>query len=439
MCLVHRWTVSVGWWVCDPAVVGAEDRVDVTALEAKLATMRPVLDERQWRLLLGAEANAIGWGGVALVARVAGVSVNTVSKGARQVREGVEVDGRVRAPGAGRPRVEQAQPGIVEVLEALVAPDSRGDPMSPLRWTNKSLSKLVKGLAGHGYVVSDTTVLRMLEVLGYRLMKTFKTKEGAQHPDRDAQFRHINDTAAAFLAAGEPVISVDTKKKELVGEYAQGGREWRPEGQPVEVNGHDFPTGVPKAIPYGVLDLAANEGFVSVGVDHDTAAFAVNAIRTWWQRVGVVRYPTSTRLLVTADAGGSNGYRLRAWKVELARLAAEIGRDITVAHYPSGASKWNKIEHRLFSFISMNWRGRPLSDYQVVVETIAATTTEAGLRVEAVLDEGSYPTGVKVTKAQMKAVPLTPHEFHGEWNYTIHKEPAMESVETKQTRTKPTK
>lgn len=410
------------------------------ALAVKLATMRPLLDERQWRLLLGVEADAVGRGGIALVARAAGVSVNTVSKGARQVREGVvAATGRVRAPGAGRPRVEQAQPGILEALESLIAPDSRGDPMSPLRWTTKSLSNLVGALAGLGYLVSDTTVARVLEVLGYRLMKTFKTKEAGQHPDRDAQFRYINDTAARFLAAGDPVVSVDTKKKELIGEYAQGGREWQPEGQPVRVNGHDFPTGVPKAIPYGVFDLAAGEGFVSVGVDHDTAPFAVNAIRTWWQRVGRRRYPNSARLLITADSGGSNGYRLRAWKVELAELAAEIGRDITVAHYPTGASKWNKVEHRLFSFISMNWRGRPLTDHQVVVETIAATTTNTGLRVEAVLDEGTYPTGVKVTNAQMNAVPLTPHAFHGEWNYTIHKGPNPEPVPAKQTRAKPTR
>jgi hypothetical protein len=319
--------------------------------------------------------------------------------------------------------VEQAQPGIHKALESLIGPESRGDPMSPLRWTSKSLNNLVKGLAGLGYEVSDTTVLRMLEVLGYRLMKTFKTKEGRQHPDRDAQFRYVNDLAARFLSTGDPVVSVDCKKKEMIGEYAQGGREWQPEGQPVKVNGHDFPDGVPKAIPYGVFDLGANEGFVSVGVDHDTAAFAVNAIRTWWQRVGVVRYSKSTRLLVTADSGGSNGYRLRAWKVQLAALAAEIGRDITVVHYPSGTSKWNKIEHRLFSFISLNWRGRPLSDYQVVIETISATTTDTGLKVEAVLDQGSYPTGVKVTKVEVEAVPLTPHTFHGEWNYTIHKGP----------------
>jgi hypothetical protein len=252
------------------------------------------------------------------------------------------------------------------------------------------------------------------------LQRTFKTKEGSQHPDRDAQFGHINTTAADFLAAGDPVVSVDAKKKELVGEYANAGREWQPKGQPVQVNGHDFPAGVPKAIPYGVYDIGADAGFVSVGVDHDTAPFAVNAIRTWWQRVGRVRYPRTRRLLVTADGGGSNGYRLRAWKVELGRLATETGLDITVCHFPPGTSKWNKVEHRLFSFISINWRGRPLTDYQVIVETIAATTTKTGLTVEAVLDQGTYPTGVKVSNAQVKAVPLTRQQFHGEWNYTVH-------------------
>jgi hypothetical protein len=259
--------------------------------------------------------------------------------------------------------------------------------------------------------------------LRYRLQKTFKTKEGAQHPDRDAQFQYIAALAAKFLASKDPVISVDTKKKELVDEYANGGREWQPSGQPVKVNGHDFPTGVPKAIPYGVYDIGADDGFVSVGVDHDTAPFAVNAIRTWWQLVGRKRYPKARRLLITADGGGSNGYRLRAWKVELAKLAAEIGRDITVCHFPPGTSKWNKVEHRLFSFISVNWRGRPLTDYQVIIETIAATTTKSGLTVQAVLDPTTYPTGLQVTKAQVDAVPLTRHDFHGEWNYTIHSGP----------------
>ncbi len=339
--------------------------MDEKALAEKLAVMRSRLNERQWRHLLGAEAEAIGWGGIRLVARLTGVSVNTVSKGA-----------------------------------------------------------------------SATTTATLVRQLGFRLQATFKTKEGNQHPDRDAQFTYINDLAAAYLKTGDPAISVDTKKKELVGEYANKGREWQPKGQPVLVNGHDFPTGVPKAIPYGVYDLAANDGFVSVGVDHDTSAFAVNATRAWWYNVGARRYPNSTRLLITADAGGSNGYRLHLWKVELAALAAEIGRDITVAHYPTGASKWNKVEHRLFSFISINWRGRPLTDYEVVIETIAATTTDAGLTVEAVLDQGTYPTGVKVTKAQLAAVPLTRHQFHGEWNYTIHKGPISEPAPIKQPRPK---
>jgi hypothetical protein len=410
--------------------------VDEKALADKLARMRPLLNERQWRHLLGAEAEAIGWGGIRLVARVAGASVNTVSKGARQVRDGVVDDGRVRAPGAGRPSVPRSQPGILEALDSLIAPQTREDPMSLLRWTTKSAVNLAKGLARLGFTASATATAGLVRQLGYRQQATFKTKEGNQHPDRDAQFTYINDLAVAFRATGDPVISVDTKKKELVGEYAQGGREWQPTGQPVEVNGHDFPTGVPKAIPYGVYDLAANDGFVSVGVDHDTAAFAVNAIRAWWYNVGARRYPDSTRLLVTADAGGSNGYRLRTWKLQLARLAAEIGRDISVVHYPSGASKWNKIEHRLFSFISINWRGRPLTDYQVIIETIAATTTQAGLTVQAVLDEGTYPTGVKVTNAQMKAVPLTPHQFHGEWNYTIGKAPDPQPAPVKRTNKK---
>jgi hypothetical protein len=282
-------------------------------------------------------------------------------------------------------------------------------------------------------------VRRLLVQAGYRLQATFKTKEGRQHPDRDAQFGHINATAQEFLAAGDPVASVDAKKKELVGEYANRGREWQPKGQPVQVNGHDFPAGVPKAIPYGVYDIGADAGFVSVGVDHDTAPFAVNAVRTWWQRVGSVRYPRARRLLLTADGGGSNGYRLRAWKVELAALAAETGLDITVCHFPPGTSKWNRVEHRLFSFISINWRGRPLTDYQVVIETIAATTTKTGLTVEAVLDPGSYPTGVKISDERIDAVPLTRAQFHGEWNYTIHCGPAPETVQDKPITLKPTK
>jgi Rhodopirellula transposase DDE domain len=393
------------------------------ALAEKLAAVKPYLNERQWRLLLGAEAMAIGRGGIALVARVSGASRSTVHSGVDQVRAGAQPDGRVRSAGAGRPAVEDAQPGVAEALEELVAPATRGDPSSPLRWTTKSRAQLAKGLHAKGFAVGKTTVARLLKAAGYRLQAVFKTTEGASHPDRDAQFGHINSTAAQFLTAGDPVISVDTKKKELVGRYANKGREYQPTGEPVQVNGHDFPTGVAKAIPYGVYDVGANDGFVSVGVDHDTAPFAVNAIRTWWRRVGALRYPHARRLLITADAGGSNGYRLRAWKVELARLAAEIGRDITVCHYPPGTSKWNKVEHRLFSFISINWRGRPLSDYQVIVETIAATTTETGLTVEAVMDTNTYPTGAKISNQQTKAVPLTRHDFHGEWNYTVHPAP----------------
>lgn len=316
------------------------------ALAEKLAVLKPHLNERQWRLLLGAEAEALGRGGIALVARVSGASRTTVQAGVNEIRAGAVADGRVRAVGAGRPSVEAVQPGVVEALEALVAPETRGDPMSPLRWTTKSLNHLAKGLYAAGFVVGKTTVARILRQAGYRLQATFKTKEGAQNPDRDAQFRHINAVAGVFLAVGDPVISVDTKKKELIGEYANAGREWQPTGQPEQVNGHDFPTGVPKAIPYGVYDVGADDGFVSVGVDHDTAAFAVNAIRAWWLNVGRDRYSAARRLLITADCGGSNGSRPWAWKAGLAELAVETGLQITVCHFPPGTSKWNKVEVR---------------------------------------------------------------------------------------------
>jgi hypothetical protein len=408
------------------------------ALAVKLAVLRPYLDERQWRLLLGAEAVAIGRGGIALVARLSGASRTTVRAGVSEVRAGALPDGRVRAPGAGRPAVEQAQPGIAEALDALVSPETRGDPMSPLRWTTKSLAQLMKGLYAKGFTVSKKTVARLLKQSGYRLQAVFKTKEGAGHPDRDAQFVHINTLAAVFLDAGDPVISVDTKKKELVGEYAKSGREWQPTGMPVEVNGHDFPSGVPRAIPYGVYDIGADDGFVTVGVDHDTAAFAVNAIRTWWDTVGRDRYPHSSRLLLTADCGGSNGNRLRAFKVEVAAFAAQTGLQITICHFPPGTSKWNKVEHRLFSFISMNWRGRPLTDYQVIVETITATTTETGLTVAAVMDTNEYSTGVRISDAQIKAVPVQRYAFHGEWNYVIHPGPIPETLRNQTINLEPT-
>jgi hypothetical protein len=413
--------------------------VDEDALAEKLAVMRPHLNERQWRLLLGAEAVAIGRGGIAAVVRASGAARATVQAGAAEVRRGVEPDGRVRVSGGGRPSVEDAQPGIAQALEELVSPETRGDPESALRWTTKSLHWLSKGLYAKGFKASERTVSRLLKAAGYRLQAVFKTKEGTQHPDRDAQFGHINATVRGFLDAGDPVISVDCKKKELVGEYANKGREWQRSGEPVAVNGHDFPGGVPKAIPYGVYDVGTDDGFVAVGVDHDTAPFAVNAIRTWWHTVGRARYPRAGRLLVTADGGGSNGYRLRAWKVELARLAAETGLQISVCHFPPGTSKWNRVEHRLFSFISINWRGRPLTDYQVIVETIAATRTETGLTVEAVLDTNEYPTGVRISDAQMKTVPITRATFHGEWNYTVHSGPILESVPGKVTKRKRTK
>jgi hypothetical protein len=309
-------------------------------------------------------------------------------------------------------------------LERLVDPDTRGDPGSPLRWTTKSTRQLAQALTAQGHPVSDDTVGRLLKQQGYSLQRTRKTLEGAQHQDRDGQLRYLNEQARAHLAAGQPVVSVDTKK-ESVGDFANGGAEWQPEGEPVEVNVHDFPDpALGKAIPYGIYDLRANTGWVSVGTDHDTAAFAVTTLRRWWESMGSTLYPAATRLLVTADAGGSNGYRVRAWKTELARFAAETGLEVTVCHFPPGTSKWNRIEHRLFSAISMNWRGRPLVSHEVIVELIGATRTRSGLRVRAALDRGRYPLGVKVSDKQLAAVPIRRHRWHGEWNYSILPEAA---------------
>jgi hypothetical protein len=316
--------------------------------------------------------------------------------------------------------VEDAQPGLLVALDDLVEPESRGDPMCPLRWTSKSTRTLAGELRAQGFAVSHVTVGDLLHRMGYSLQATAKENEGAQHPDRDAQFRHIDGQARAHLEAGEPVVSVDTKKKEVVGNLANKGREWQPTGRPARVDVHDFPDPeVGKAIPYGVFDIAANEGFVNVGDDADTAAFAVATIGRWWDEVGRVAYPQATRLLITADAGGSNGNRNRLWRLRLGQLAARTGLQITVCHFPPGTSKWNKIEHRLFSAISMNWRGRPLTSHQVVVDLIANTTTRTGLKVHARLDQGHYPTGIKVTDKQLAAVPLTRHSFHGDWNYTV--------------------
>jgi hypothetical protein len=397
-------------------------------LAAKFGVIFPHLDERQRRLLMGAEARALGHGGIRLVARAAGVREATVSLGVRELEAGDEPLGRIRRPGGGRKRAADLDPGLVPALLALVEPDERGDPVSPLRWTAKSTRALAAELTRQGHRVSADTVGDLLRAEGFSLQGNAKTIEGAQHLDRDAQFRYISEQARAHQVAGQPVISVDTKKKELVGSFRNGGREWRPAGEPATVSTHDFPDQeLGKAIPYGVYDVAANAGWVNVGTDHDTAAFAVESIRRWWNSAGEAAYPGASRLLVTADAGGSNGYRTRAWKTELAAFALQTGLAVTVCHFPPGTSKWNKIEHRLFSAITLNWRGRPLTSHEVIVNTITATTTRTGLRVHARLDPGSYPGGVKVSDEQMAALPLDRHSWHGDWNYTLRPEPPAPS------------
>lgn len=366
----------------------------------------------------------LGRGGQARVAEASGMSRNTLIVGAGELAGGAGPSDRVRRPGAGRKKATDLDPDLLVVLDGLVDPESRGDPMSPLRWTVKSTRQLAGELNRLGHRAGASLVGQMLHYLGYSLQANAKVAEGAQHRDRDRQFRYINDRAAEHLGAGQPVISVDAKKKELVGDYANAGAEWEPEGSPTRVGVHDFPDPeVPKAIPYGVYDIAANEGWVNVGDDHDTPAFAVASIARWWERMGRARYPHATRLMITADAGGSNSYRSRAWKTELAKLAATIGVVITVCHMPPGTSKWNKVEHRLFSFISMNWRGKPLTTYRVVIELIAATTTRTGLKVQADLDTGYYPLKQKVSDAELAAVPLTGHDWHPDWNYSIAPHP----------------
>ena len=390
-------------------------------LAAKFAAIFPHLDERQRRLLMGAEARALGRGGIRLVAQAAGVREATVSLGVDELDSGAEPLGRARRAGGGRKRASEVDPGLRPALLALVEPDERGDPMSPLRWTTKSTRSLAGELTRQGHKVGADTVGDLLRAEGFSLQGNAKTIEGQRHTDRDAQFRYINEQVKDYQGAADPVISVDTKKKELIGEFKNGGREWRPKGQPVAARTHDFPgDSVGKAVPYGVYDLTADAGWVSVGTDHDTAAFAVESIRRWWKAAGQGEHPAARRLLITADAGGSNGYRTRAWKAELAALAVETGLEITVCHFPPGTSKWNKVEHRLFSHITMNWRGRPLTSHEVIVNTIAATTTATGLTVRAELDTSAYDTGIKVSDAQMDALPLTRHDWHGDWNYTLH-------------------
>jgi hypothetical protein len=393
------------------------------AVARKTASLWPHLDERQRRLLLGVEARELGRGGVKLVAAAAGVSPDTVAKGLRELESGAAPTGRVRRPGGGRKPLTATDPGLLQALEALVDPATRGDPMSALRWTSKSTRTLAKELTAQGHRVSSSTVGQMLRTAGYSLQANIKVREGSAHEDRDAQFRYLNEQVADHQQAGAPVVSVDTKKKELVGDYKNNGQEWMPQGKPERVQVHDFPDAkVGKAIPYGIYDVAADTGWVSVGQDHDTSAFAVATLRRWWTSVGQIAYPATDRLLICADGGGSNGYRVRAWKTELAALATATGLTITVCHLPPGTSKWNKIEHRLFSHISMNWRGRPLTSHQVVVDLIGATTTRTGLQVHAELDPGSYQTKVKIGDEQMAAIALDRHDFHGEWNYTLRPE-----------------
>ena len=393
-------------------------------LAAKFETIFPHLDERQRRLLMGAEARALGHGGIRLVARAAGVREATVSLGVDELDSGAGPLGRARRPGGGRKRAADVDRGLRPALLALVEPEERGDPMSPLRWTTKSTRTLAGELTRQGHRVGADTVSDLLREEGFSLQGNAKTIEGARHPDRDAQFRYINEQVKAHQDSADPVISVDTKKKENAGEFKNGGREWRPKGQPAAARTHDFPDEqLGKAIPYGVYDLAANAGWVSVGTDHDTAAFAVESIRRWWNAAGRDAYPGARRLLVTADAGGSSGYRTRAWKAELAAFALQAGLAVTVCHFPPGTSKWNRIEHRLFSHITMNWRGRPLTSHEVIVNTIAATTTRTGLTVRAELDPGTYDTGVKVSDEQLAGLPLDRHDWHGDWNYTLRPEP----------------
>ena len=390
--------------------------------EATFLRFFQTLDEHQARLCAAERALALGLGGITRLSRVTGLSAPTIRKGIREL-QGLEPPpgpGRVRRPGGGRKRVEVRDPDLVAGLQEVVEASTAGSPMDVLRWTSKSKAKLASALAARGHAVSPNTVGRLLREQGYSLQANRKDKEGHSPPEREAQIAYLNEQARRSLARGQPVISVDTKKKELIGEFTNGGRTWRPKGQPVRVQVHDFPSSaIGKAIPYGVYDLGRNTGWVSVGTDHDTAAFAVATLRRWWEQVGHRAYPAAERLLACADAGGSNGYRVRAWKTELARLAAETGLQVTVCHLPPGTSKWNRIEHRLFSAISMNWRGRPLVSHEAIVELIAATTTHTGLRVQAELDRGRYPLGVKVRDQELAAVPLTRHEFHGEWNYTI--------------------
>lgn len=396
------------------------DMQAVETIREKFEAIRGALDERARRLWAAAEARSLGYGGDAAVSAATGIARATIRGGRRELEAGPVLSGRLRKPGGGRPRLVVLQPTLQSALEALVSPLTRGDPESPLRWTTKSRAHLTAELRAQGFRISSSAVGRMLNKMGYSLQAIRKRREGADHPDRDAQFEYINTAVREAHANKEPVISVDTKKKELVGEFKKDGQEWQPKGQPEEALVHDFITDAAgKAIPYGVYDVHRNEAWVNVGNDHDTAAFAVESIRKWWKLMGRRAYRGAKRLLITSDCGGSNGYRPRAWKVELQKLADETGLRIDVCHFPPGTSKWNAIEHRLFSFLSINWRGRMLVTYETVVKLIKATTTAKGLRVRAALDQGKYPTGIRHTDAEMAALNLHRSTWHGEWNYSL--------------------
>ena len=390
-------------------------------IRQRFRELSPALDERSRRLFAAAEARAYGRGGVSAVARATGMARSTIARGVAEIGNRPPAGNeRVRLPGGGRKAKRVSDASLFSDLKRLVAPATRGDPMRILLWTSKSLRHLSQALRQQGHTACPHVIADCLRELGYSLQANRKIREGGQHMDRNAQFQSLNDQAAAFLKAGQPVISVDTKKKELIGNYKNQGREWRPQGRPEAVNVHDFiDPKLGRAVPYGIYDIADNKGWVSVGTDHDTASFAVEAIRRWWRAMGQERYPQASRLLISADGGGSNGYRVRLWKIELQALADELRLPITVCHLPPGTSKWNKIEHRLFSFITLNWRGKPLRSFKTIVQLIAATTTAAGLTVRAELDERKYPKGVKVSDAELAKVRLTRNAFHGDWNYTI--------------------
>jgi len=395
--------------------------MDTDPIKQRFASPEPFLGERLRRLYAAAEAKAIGYGGISTLARATGVSRRAIGVGLKELCDPAAPSVKhIRNPGGGRKRTVDQDATLVHDLEQLVEPVSRGDPESPLRWTCKSVRKLAEELNRQGHPVSHRLVAELLQELGYSLQANRKTREGESHPDRDAQFAHINTQVRAYQGAGQPVISVDTKKKELIGDFKNGGRELRPKGDPEQVRVHDFlMPELGKATPYGVYDVTHNLGWVNVGTDHDTATFAVESIRRWWNSMGRPRYPTAQQLLITADAGGSNGYRIRLWKVELQKLADETGLTIAVCHLPPGTSKWNKSDHRLFSYISQNWRGKPLISHEIIVNLIAATTTEAGLQVGCQLDTQSYPKGITVSDDELAQVNLQPADFHGEWNYVI--------------------